>query len=278
MSTLSFKDYIVEQERVMYFTFGRMNPPTTGHEKLLQALAKKAGRNPYRVYLSQSQDSKKNPLSYDTKIKFARKFFPKYARQIILDKEVKNVFDILVKLYDEGIKNIVMVVGGDRINEFSVLTSKYNGVKARHGFYNFQSIDVVSAGDRDPDSEDVSGMSASKQREAAANNDFIAFQQGVPKVVSTADARSLFNAIRLGMGLKEQTDFKNQVSLEPVSEARELYVKGDLFCEGDSVVIKESGEIGNIISLGANYVLVEMTDGRTMRKWLTDVTKLDSNL
>jgi nicotinamide mononucleotide adenylyltransferase len=274
MSTLSFKDYIVEQEKVMYFTFGRMNPPTTGHEKLLQALSKKAGSNPFRIYLSQSQDAKKNPLSYSDKIKYARKFFPKYARQIILDKDIKTIFDILVKLNDEGIKKIVMVVGSDRINEFNVLVNKFNGVKARHGFYNFQSIDIVSAGERDPDSEDVSGMSASKQREAAANNDFISFQQGVPKVVGNDDARKLFNALRTGMGLKEQTDFKKHVALEPVSETRELYVKGELFFEGDSVVVKESDEVGNIISLGANYVLVEMADGRKLRKWLTDVDKL----
>lgn len=274
MSTLSFKDYLAEQDSVMYFTFGRMNPPTTGHEKLLQTLAQKAGSNPYRVYLSQSQDSKKNPLSYNDKVKYARKFFPKHARQIILDKEIKNVFSILVKLYDEGIKNIVMVVGSDRINEFNVLANKYNGVKARHGFYNFQSINIASAGERDPDSEDVSGMSASKQREAAVNNDFIAFQQGAPKSVSVTDARGLFNAIRLGMGLKEQTNFKNRVTLEPVSETRELYVKGELFCVGDSVSIKESNEVGNIVSLGANYVLVETTDGDKLLKWLTDVDKL----
>ena len=275
MNPLSFKEYLVEAEKVMYVTFGRMNPPTTGHEKLLDVLAKKAGRNPYRVYLSQTQDAKKNPLAYADKVKFARKFYPKHARQIMMDKTVKTPMDILVKLYNEGIRSVVMVVGSDRIREFEVLTSKYNGVEARHGFYNFEKINIVSAGERDPDSDDVSGMSASKQRKAAQDNDFVAFQQGVPKAVNTDMARELFNAIRKGMGLKEQTDFKARVQFDPISEEREQYVRGELFKAGDAVVIKENEEVGIVKQLGANYVLVDMGQGRTLRKWLTDVEKID---
>ena len=278
MSTLSFKEYLVEAEKVMYFTFGRMNPPTTGHEKLLEALSKKAGRNPYRVYLSQSQSAKKDPLGYEDKVKYARKLFPKYARQIMLDKGVRSVFDVLVKLYDEGIKKVVMVVGSDRVREFEVLTGKYNGQKARHGFYNFESIQILSAGERDPDADDVSGMSASKQRKNAANNDFVAFQQGVPAGASTDLARALFNDVRKGLGLKEETDFKARVQFDPISEAREQYVRGELFEKGDTIVIKESEEVGIVSQLGANYVLVDMGSGRTLRKWLTDVEKVDDRL
>lgn len=275
MSTLSFKEYLVEAEKVMFVTFGRMNPPTTGHEKLLDTLAAKAGRNPYRVYLSQSQDAKSNPLSYADKVKYARKFYPKHARQIMLDKQVKTPMDILVKLYNEGVKSVVMVVGSDRIREFDVLMNKYNGKEARHGFYNFETINIVSAGERDPDSEGVSGMSASKQRKAAADNDFVSFQRGVPSNVKTDMARQLFNDIRKGMGLKEETNFKARVQFEPISEEREQYVRGELFAEGDAVVIKESEEVGIVKQLGANHVLIDMGNNKILRKWLTDLEKID---
>ena len=112
----SFRSFLIEEDKTVYFTFGRMNPPTSGHEKLMNELSKKSGSNPYRVYLSQSTDNKKNPLSYNYKIKTVRKFFPKHARSIMLDKKVKSVFDAATKLYTEGYKNIYMVVGSDRIN------------------------------------------------------------------------------------------------------------------------------------------------------------------
>ena len=98
----SFKNYLIEEEKTIYFTFGRMNPPTIGHEKLLNVLARKAGSNPYRVFLSQTQDSKKNPLGYAEKTKLARKMFPKHARSILMDKKVKTVFNAVQKLYNEG--------------------------------------------------------------------------------------------------------------------------------------------------------------------------------
>ena len=96
-----------------------------------------------------------------------------------------------------------MVVGEDRINEFELLLKKYNGKKARHGFYHFNSINVISSGNRDPDSEGISGVSASKQRAAASDNDFTTFAQGLPNNVSNDDAKGLFNAVRSGLGLKE---------------------------------------------------------------------------
>ena len=142
----SFSEYLVEEERVVYFTFGRMNPPTIGHGKLLDILATKSGRNPYRVYLSQSSDPKKNPLSYSDKIKHTRKMFPKHGRAIMINKKIKNAMDVLTSLYDEGFRKVVMVVGSDRIREFDILMKKYNGKTSRHGFYNFKSIDVISAG------------------------------------------------------------------------------------------------------------------------------------
>ena len=274
----NFSQYLVEEEREVYFTFGRMNPPTVGHGKVMDALAMKSGKADYKVFVSQSQDAKKNPLSYSDKIKHTRKMFPKHARNIMVDKSVKTAINAMVALYDQGYKSVTMVVGDDRITEFEVLLNKYNGTKARHGFYNFKNIKVVSAGKRDPDSAGVEGMSASKQRENASKNDFVSFSQGVPKSMSNPDTRKLFNDVRKGMGLKEASEFRNHLELETVSETREKFVAGELFEVGDMVVVKESDEIATISILGANYVIVETNDGKKMRKWLESVELISEDV
>ena len=155
----SFKNYLVEEDRAVYFGFGRMNPPTIGHGKVLDKLSSLAGSNPYRMYLSQSQDAKKNPLGYKEKVKISRKMFPKHARSIIMAPKLRNAMEIAAALYKEGFVKVVMVVGQDRLREFDVLLNKYNGKKARHGFYNFQDIKIISAGQRDPDAEGVEAVS-----------------------------------------------------------------------------------------------------------------------
>ena len=266
----SFKNYLIEEEKTVFFTFGRMNPPTTGHEKLMNELSKKSGKNPYRVYLSQSTDKKKNPLDFKYKVKTVRKFFPKHARSVMLNKKVKNVFDAVTEIYNDGFKNITMVVGSDRVNEFNTLLKKYNGTKGRHGLYNFNKINVISAGDRDPDADDVSGMSASKMRSLASEGDFTQFSQGLPRNVSNSDAKKVYNEVRKGMGLKEQKEYFNKLHFEPVSEKREAYVKGTLYNIGDRVAIVGSDELGSVTSLGTNYVIVESA-GKMYRKWLTDI-------
>ena len=270
----SFSQFLVEEEKAVYFTFGRMNPPTIGHGKLLDKLASKAGKNPYRVYLSQTADVKKNPLSYADKVKFVRKMFPKHARSVMLNKKVKNAMDAAVVLYNEGFTKVIMIVGDDRLREFDTLLNKYNGQKARHGFYNFESIKVMTAGQRDPDAEGAEGASATKQRGAATSNDFTSFAQGLPKQMSNKDSKALFNAVRKGMGLKEQKQFHNHIQLEPVSDLREAYVKDGLFDEGDEVVILKNDVVGNIQHLGTNYVIVE-SKGERYRCWLTDISKVD---
>jgi len=266
----SFKSYLIEEEKTVFFTFGRMNPPTTGHEKLINELAKKSGKHSYRVYLSQSVDKKKNPLNYVSKVKAVRKFFPKHARQVMLDKKVKTVFDAVTEIFNDGYKNVSMLVGSDRVNEFNALLKKYNGVKGRHGLYNFNKINVISAGDRDPDADDVSGMSASKMRNLASEGDFTQFSQGLPRNVSNADAKKVYNEVRRGMGLKEQKTYFNKLHFEPVSEKREAYVKGNLFNIGDHVTVMGSDELASVTSLGTNYVIIEQ-NGKFFRKWLDSI-------
>jgi len=271
----SFNEYLTEETKEVVFTFGRFNPPTVGHEKLISKVASLAKGNNYRVYASKSQDAKKNPLDFNTKVKTMRKMFPKHGRNIMSDKDVRNALDILVKLYDQGFTKVTMVVGSDRVNEFSALTNKYNGVKSRHGMYNFEDgINVVSAGERDPDADDVSGMSASKMRAAAADNDYPTFSKGLPS--SFKGGKDLFDSLRKAMGIKEAAEYKNHVQLAPVSDLREAYIKQRIFEEGEQVVITAKGIVGTITKLGANYLVVE-SKGETWRCWLDQVSKVDPN-
>jgi hypothetical protein len=270
-----FSQFLVEEEKTVYFTFGRMNPPTIGHGKLLDKLASVAGRNPYRVFLSQSNDPKENPLPYADKIKHVRKMFPKHARSVMINKKVVTPFHALSALYDEGFRKVVMVAGSDRVAEYDLRLNKYNGKKGGHGFYNFEGgIKLVSAGQRDPDAKGAEGASGTKQRGFAKDNNFTSFAQNLPKAMSNPDAKRLFNAVRKGMGLKEQKEFKNHVQLKPVSDLREAYVKDGLFDEGDEVVILKNDVVGNIQHLGTNYVIVE-SKGERYRCWLTDISKVD---
>ena len=269
----SFKQYLVEEERVVYFAFGRMNPPTIGHGKLMDKLASVAGRNPYKLFLSQSNDKKDNPVQYQDKVKHVRKMFPKHARSVMINKKVKTPFDALSALYDEGFRKVVMVAGSDRVQEYDLRLNKYNGKKGAHGFYNFESgIKVVSAGQRDPDAKGAEGASGTKQRGYAADNDFTGFSQGLPKTMSTGDAKRLFNDVRKGMGLKEQMVFKNHVQFEPVSDLRESYVKKELFKLGETVVYND--RVGKVKYLGTNYLIIE-SKGETWRAWIDAVSKVD---
>ena len=269
----SFKNYLVEEEKTLYFVWGRMNPPTSGHEKLLDFLKAKAGNNPFRIYLTQSEDKKKNPIPYNQKIKFARKGFPRYARQIVKNAKLKTMFDAMTSFYNEGFKRVVIVAGSDRVREYDITLNKYNGKKGRHGFYNFEKIMVLNAGKRDPESKGVDGVSGTKLRGFASAGDFSKFAQYMPKDLSNADAKAVFNAVRKGIGLKEQKEFKNHIQLKPVSETREEFVEGH-FQPGDKVVIKATDEIATIVQRGANYLVVE-SNGKQFRKWLDAVEILE---
>ena len=188
------------------FTFGRFNPPTTGHEILVNKIVTVASRNRADafVFLSASQDSKKNPLDYKDKVKWMKKMFKprgqdifKYSRE-----QPKDALKAASLLHDEGYEQIVMVVGSDRINEFKKLLTLYNGVKDKQfGFYDFKKIDIESAGERDPDADAATGMSASKFRSLAVDSDFESFKTGLPDTLSERDKRSLYQLLRKQMKL-----------------------------------------------------------------------------
>ena len=243
------------------FTFGRFNPPTTGHEKLIDALAKQQGKNAgslMYVYPSHSQDAKKNPLPHARKIAYMKKMFRKYAKNIITSKS-RNVFEIATELHNKGHRAVVMVVGSDRVAEFDNLLNKYNGVEGKHGYYGFDDIRVVSAGDRDPDAEGVEGMSASKMRAAAAQGDFDSFKMGVPR--NFGDAKKLYDDVRKNMGVREQNWTDEEIM-------RDAYIRGEVWNVGD-VVKTKLGEEGTIIRKGTNYVVFE----DMQRVWLHDLVE-----
>jgi len=244
------KTFLEARGDTAVFTFGRFNPPTTGHEKLIDALAREQGKNPgapMYVYPSHSQNPKKDPLPHNKKVAYMKKMFSKYKKNIKVSRS-RNVFDIAVELYNKGHKAIVMVVGSDRVDEFSNLLDKYNGVDGRHGFYGFDDIKVVSAGERDPDAEGVEGMSASKMRAAAQSGEYDEFKLGLPK--GFADGEKLFNDVRKFMGVKEEYN----LTLEELN--RDLYIRGEIWNVGD-VVKTTDGDEGTIIRKGTNYVVFE---------------------
>jgi len=224
MQTLKHLHEKISRDKTAVFTFGRMNPPTIGHEKLINKIKDVANKHraDWFVYLSSSQDSKKNPLSFDRKIFYARKMFGRDVNQKNFPKE-PTALHAASALHDKGYKKLVMVVGSDRVGQFEKLMKQYNGVDNKpHGYYNFDTIDVVSAGERDPDAEGVEGMSASKLRGFAVKGNFLDFKDGLPGL-SEKDARSLFNEIRKGLKLqaiseklKVEESVRSQVTIQPI--------------------------------------------------------------
>ena len=261
MKTLS---QLYESPKQATFTFGRFNPPTTGHEKLIKALASQGGD--VMVFPSHSQDPKKNPLPVAKKIAYMKKMFPIYARNIKTSKS-RTVFEIATELQKLGYTDVVMVVGSDRVKEFESLLNKYNGVDGRHGFYDFKSIKVLSAGERDPDAEGVEGMSASKMRAAAIDNDYDSFKLGLPKGFKQGE--KLFKDIRQFMNLKE-----TNWSFEEI--LRDSYIRGEIFNVNDDVSTKDGLE-GKIVRKGTNYVVIETNDGMK-REWISNLIEEKKDL
>ena len=272
--------------RHIAFTFGRFNPPTIGHEKLLNKLASIRSDDNY-VFLSRSEDSQKNPLSYRTKMSYMKKMFPRFARNILVSPS-NRVFDIVADLYKKGANEITMVVGSDRVREFETTLKRYNDVKSRHGYYNFDTINIVSAGERDPDAEGTSGMSASKMREAAKKNDFKEFKKGLPvRFANTKDAENLFKDVQRGMSMTIAASvnpdagagalrFKPFITASTKEELekmtlRDQYITEHLYEVGDIVDDVDNQITGVIIRRGTNYVTLEDANMKLHKAWLYNI-------
>ena len=251
----------LDNSKKLIFAFGRFNPPTTGHAKLMREVITQARKNNanHIVYASASQDKRSNPLDVKTKVKFMQKMFRQ--NKIKAAGGTQRTFMEILKFYNKMYGEIVMVAGSDRISEFQKLADKYNGRD-----YDYKSIKVVSSGERDPDAEGITGMSASKMREMAKNDDYRNFKKGVVNL-SDSDTKTLFNAVKKGMDIRESyvgkfTDFVN-------NDLREEYHQEKIFNIGD-MVEHTDGSKGMVVRRGSNYISYE-EDSIVKKAWLYDV-------
>ena len=251
--------------------FGRFNPPTAGHKKLLDAAKKAAAGGDLKIYPSRTQDPKKNPLDPDMKVSYMRKLFPEFEEEIVNDAEMKSIFDVLITAASDGYKNVNIIVGADRQSEFENLAQKYNG-----DLYDFDEIRVISAGVRDADAEGVEGMSASKLRKSVVDDDFKAFKKGLPKI-NDGEAMALFNAVRIGMKIKAAAKVKEEFADWQIAPRydkqmlREQYVTKKIFNIGDLVENLNTGLVGRIIRRGTNYLICVTEQDNMFKSWIRDV-------
>ena len=248
--------------------FGRFNPPTTGHEKLLDTVASSSDDNDYMIVPSRTQDKKKNPLDADTKVSVMQKMFPKHKDKIVNDKANRTIFDVLKKAHTDGYANVRILGGADRVKEFEKLTGNYNGK-----LYQFDKLEIKSAGDRDPDSDDITGMSASKQRKAAAEGDIKTFMKGVPKSLNQKDAEELFKKIRTAMNIKEGFNMWEIAPKFDWKGLRDNYVQEKIYRVGQMVENMNNGLVGRIIRRGANHLICVTEENLMFKSWIKDVSE-----
>ena len=211
-------DFLNEaKEKAVVVTFGRFQPPTIGHQKLIDAVVSIARkeRAEHRIYPSRSHDKKKNPLEPKDKVRFMKKMFR--GANIVDDSSILNPFYMMQKLSDEGYKRVILVVGGDRVKEFEMSIAKYVGKDG----YQFDHFEVRSAGKRDPDAEGVEGMSASKMRAAVVSGDFDSFLLGIPNQDKRI-ATELYGKLKKEMGIKEslEEDWNTLIKLEEAKDKK----------------------------------------------------------
>jgi hypothetical protein len=266
------EDKAAEDGDTLTIVFGRFNPPTVGHEKLLKSAKRISAGGNIKIYPSRTQDPKKNPLDPNTKVSYMRKMFPEFEETIINDPDMRSIFDVLVNADKDGYSNVTIVVGSDRQSEFENLAQKYN-----NDLYQFDLIRVVSAGVRDADAEGVEGMSASKMRKAVLDNDFKSFRTGTPKSLDDGETQALFDAVRQGMQVKKSKVKKESYSLWEIAPKydqktlRENYIKGRVFKIGDIVENLNTGLIGKIIRRGTNHLICVTNEDYMFKSWIKDV-------
>ena len=252
--------------------FGRFNPPTTGHEKLLDTVASSSDDGDYIIVPSRSQDKKKNPLDPDTKISIMRQMYPNHSEKIVNDPQNRTIFDVLKKAHMDGYAGVRIIGGGDRVAEFEKLSNNYNGK-----LYAFDNVEVRSAGDRDPDGDDVSGMSASKQRKAAAEGDFTSFRKGVPSSLNNKQARELYNTLRSAMNIKEGWNMWEIAPKFDWKGLRENFINEKIFKVGELVENVNTGLVGKIIRRGTNHLICVTEDKIMFKSWIKDVSEAVTN-
>ena len=251
--------------------FGRFNPPHAGHLQLMDIAAQSAEQeeSDYIIVPSRSQDPKKNPLDADTKISMMRQMFPQHSERIVNDGANRTIFDVLKKAHNDGYTNVRIVAGQDRVKEFDKLSQNYNGQ-----LYQFDNVEVVSSGDRDPDAEGMEGLSSSRMRLAAAEGDFKTFRAGLPEGTPRKMAMNLFDTVRQTMNVQEMKEFWNIWEIAPkydTENLRESYIKKQIFNIGDKVENLNTGLIGRIIRRGANHLICVAENNIMFKSWVKDL-------
>ena len=251
--------------------FGRFNPPTIGHEQLMNVArdaAKKDKDGQYMIFPSRTQDKKKNPLDPDTKISYMQRMYPDHADNIVNDPETKTIFDVLKMAHNDGYTNVRIIGGADRVKEFEKLSGNYNGK-----LYAFDNIEVVSSGDRDPDAKGMEGMSASRMRLAAAESDFKTFREGLPPNIKRSEAKELFDVLRGSMQVKEGWNIWEIAPKFDWKNLRENYVTEKVYKVNQLVENLNTGLIGKIIRRGANHLICVTEDKIMFKSWIKDVSE-----
>ena len=250
--------------------FGRFNPPHAGHQQLMDtaAAAAEAEESDYMIVPSRSNDPKKNPLDAATKVAFMRGMFPQHSSRIQNDQNTRTIFDVLKKAHNDGYTNVRIVGGADRVKEFDKLANNYNG-----SLYQFDNVEVVSAGDRDPDADGVEGMSASRLRLAASENDFKTFMSAMPEGFPRREAKQLFDTTRMSMGINEEWGIWEMAPKFDLDTLRENYVSKAIFGIGELVENMNTGMVGRIIRRGANHLICVTEDKIMFKAWIKDVTE-----
>ena len=251
--------------------FGRFNPPHAGHQQLMDIAAQsaEAEESDYIIVPSRSQDPKKNPLDPDTKVSVMRSMFPQHSERIVNDGANRTIFYVLKKAHNDGYTNVRIVAGQDRVKEFDKLAQNYNGQ-----LYQFDAMEVISSGDRDPDAEGMEGLSSSRMRLAAAEGDFKTFRAGLPEGIPRKSAMELFDTVRQSMNVKEMKEFWNIWEIAPkydLENLRESYVAKKIFNIGDKVENLNTGMIGRIIRRGANHLICVAENNIMFKSWVKDL-------
>jgi len=262
---------VPKSKGTLTLAFGRFNPPHAGHQQLMDIAAQsaEAEESDYIIVPSRSQDPKKNPLDADTKVSMMRQMFPQHSERIINDGANRTIFDVLKKAHNDGYTNVRIVAGQDRVKEFDKLSKNYNGQ-----LYQFDNMEVVSSGDRDPDAEGMEGLSSSRMRLAAAEGDFKTFRAGLPEGTPRKMAMSLFDTVRETMNVKEMKEFWNIWEIAPkydLENLRESYVAKQIFNIGDKVENLNTGLIGRIIRRGANHLICVAENNIMFKSWVKDL-------
>ena len=251
--------------------FGRFNPPTIGHEQLMNVAADAAKQDDdgeYLIFPSRTQDKKKNPLDPDTKISYMQRMYPAHAKNIVNNPETKTIFDVLKQAHNDGYTNVRIIGGADRVKEFEKLSGNYNGK-----LYAFDNIEIVSSGDRDPDAKGMEGMSASRMRLAAAESDFKTFREGLPPNIKRSEAKELFDVLRGSMQVKEGWNIWEIAPKFDWKNLRENYVTEKVYKVNQLVENLNTGLIGKIIRRGANHLICVTEDKIMFKSWIKDVSE-----